>query len=124
MRRIVFFSVLAAAAGVVAWAWVPAAAPAPGWGAAYDLSARPPEAIPPGTVVGSGAPPGWSHLVLKSQPRIRALEAGRVNAQTARMASWMFTAFLADVRPDDAGRHRLRAAALGLGRRPAAGTRC
>jgi hypothetical protein len=113
------FAVLAAAA---AWAVWPSSPPVPDWSGEYDVTARPPEEIPPGTVIGRSAPPGWSHLVIKSLPRVhpeyRSKVPGLTAGLTVRMASWMFTAFLADVVRDEAAnppRHRLRAVALGLG---------
>jgi hypothetical protein len=104
--------------GVIAWAVWPSPVPVPIWAADYDVSARPPEAIPPGTVIDRSAPVGWSHLVVKSLPRVRPEHREKVNALTARMTSWMFAAFIADVQPekrDGATRYRLRAVALGLG---------
>jgi hypothetical protein len=112
------------AAVAAAWAVWPSAPPVPDWSGEYDVSARPPEAIPPGTVIGRSAPPGWSHLVIKSLPRVHPEYRSKVpgllavqREETARMVGWMFTAFLADVVREDAapGRHRLRAVALGLG---------
>jgi hypothetical protein len=104
--------------GLAAWAVWPAPTTPPGWAAEYDVKSRPPERIPPGTVIDRSAPPGWSHLVVKSLPRVRPADRGKVNDLTARMAVWMFTAFLADA-PAEPGttppRHRLRAVALGLG---------
>jgi hypothetical protein len=97
----------------------------PAWANDYDLTAKPPEAIAPGTVVDRSAPAGWSHLVIKSLPRVRPSEVGRVPNNivvgrdgTVRMASWMFTVFTADVVPEHRGEHtryRLRAIGLGLG---------
>ena len=121
-------AVLAAAGGLAVWLLRPAAG-GPVWADEYDLSATPPEVIVPGTVVGRTGPDGWSHLVIKSLPRVRESERGRVPDNrlpdfgrdgTVRMASWMFTAFVADVVPERQGehaRHRLRAIGLGLGTR-------
>jgi hypothetical protein len=116
-RRIVLLAAGAAGLAVAAWAIRPGPPSEPDWAHAYEVTARPPDAIPPGTVIDRTAPPGWSHLVIKSKPRIRPDQRPLVNDLTARMAGWMFTAFLADVRPDDTGRprHRLRTVALGLG---------
>lgn len=105
-------------AAVVAWAVRPAALPAPSWTAQYDVTARQPELIPPGTLVGQTAPDGWSHLVIKSLPRVRPADRPRMAAMTADMAAWMFTAFVVDVRPESLGgqtRFRLASIALGLG---------
>lgn len=113
-RGLLIAVVVLAAAGLTGWAVWPSAPPAPDWSAEYDLAARPPDLIPPGTVVERSPPPGWSHLVIKSLPRVRLADRDKLPALTVRMAAWMFTAFLADVQPD-AGRHRLRAIALGFG---------
>jgi hypothetical protein len=72
------------------------------------------DTIPPGTVAEPNNHPGWSHLVLKSRPRIRADQRDKVNDLTARMASWLITVFLADVAKTESGYH-LRAVGLGLG---------
>ena len=83
--------------------------------APIDVRPAPIATIPPGTVVDKGPPRGWSHLVVKSLPRVREANRQQVNAITARMAAWMFTAFLADVRKNAQGQYELRAIALGLG---------
>jgi hypothetical protein len=106
------------AGGLAVWATWPASVPPPDWAAEYDLSARPPEQIAPGTVVGTSAPAGWSHLVIKSLPRVREDQRAGLPSITVEKASWMFTAFAADVVPEQHGphtRYRLRAVGLGLG---------
>lgn len=113
-RRLLITAALLAALGLTAWAMWPSAPPVPDWSADYDLAARPPDLIPPGTVVERSPPPGWSHLVIKSLPRVRPADRDKLPGPTVRMASWMFTAFLADVR-SDGDRHRLRALAVGFG---------
>jgi hypothetical protein len=105
------------AVGLAAWALWPSPAPVT-WAAEYDLSSRPPEPIAPGTVVGRGPPPGWSHLVLKSLPHIAPAERAKVSDLVLRNATLLFTALVADVRPAPDGRpprHRLRAFGVGLG---------
>ena len=97
----------------------------PSWTDDYDVSAQPPEAIEPGTEIGRGPPAGWSHLVIKSLPRVKPGQEGLVPApfglgrdQIVRQVSWMFTAFTADVVPERPGEHtryRIRAIGLGLG---------
>src|SRR5262245_39471786 len=122
-RRLVFVAMgLAVAAGLIAWAVRPSPVATPAWVADYDLTARTPELLPPGTIVGQSAPAGWSHLVIKSLPRVRPDEESKVpplaRSQTVRMTRWMFTAFAADVRQEaiaNETRHHLRAVALGLG---------
>jgi hypothetical protein len=125
VRRGTRILVIAAAglglAGAVAWVARPKPVPPSEWAAEYDLTAKSPERIASGTVVGTSAPDGWSHLVIKSLPRVRADQVPVVRKialdpdRTLKLATWMFTAFAADVRPDDQGRHRLRAVGLGLG---------
>jgi hypothetical protein len=97
----------------------------PAWADDYDLTAQPPEAIAPGTVVERGPPAGWSHLVIKSLPRVKGSEVPKLpknplvsRDETARRVGWMFTVFTADVVEERHGahkRHRLRAIGLGLG---------
>ncbi|MBX9580801.1 MAG: hypothetical protein K2X87_10880 [Gemmataceae bacterium] len=106
------------AGGLAVWATWPASVPPPDWAAEYDTEARPPEQIAPGTVVGTSAPEGWSHLVIKSLPRVREDQRAGLPSLTVEKASWMFTVFAADVVPEQHGphaRYRLRAAGLGLG---------
>jgi hypothetical protein len=123
-RRFALFSVAVALfGGALVWAFRPP--PAPEWSADYDTSAKPPDAIAPGTVVERGPPAGWTHLVIKSLPRVRASEVPKVPRNPlvsrdtlVRMTSWMFTAFAADVVREESGphaRYRLRAIGLGLG---------
>ena len=91
----------------IAWIYRPRPAPDPGWSGDYDVTARQPQAIAPGTAVGQTAPEGWSHLVIKSLPRVRPGEEAQIplliRDQSVRMASWMFTVFTADVRPEHEG---------------------
>ncbi len=112
------------AAGAAVRALRPTLVP-PAWATDYDVNATTPETIAPGTVVDRSAPEGWSHLVIKSLPRVRLSEVERVPSVpiigrdlTVRMVGWMFTAFTADVVKERQGvhtRYRLRAIGLGLG---------
>ena len=107
-----------AGAACLVWMLWPTHMPPPAWATDYDLTARQPDTIAPGTVVPASAPDGWSHLVIKSLPRIRPEHEKQVNALTVRMTRWMFTAFVADVRPEHLGgetRYRLRTVGFGLG---------
>lgn len=126
MRRraaiLTFAAVPLALAGAAAWYLWPKPSPPPDWADDYDTTARPADPIPPGTVIDRTPPDGWSHLVIKSHPRVRPGDEQNVPAtarsMTVRMTRWMFTAFVADVRPETRGqetRHHLRAVALGLG---------
>lgn len=63
-----------------------------------EAAPRPVTLIPPGTVVADRAPQGWSHLIIKSRPRIAPESAGQISATTAQLASLLCTVMLADVR--------------------------
>jgi hypothetical protein len=81
----------------------------------YDLTSKPADSMEPGTVVDKAAPKGWSHLVIKSLPRVREDQKAGIPELTVEKASWMFTAFVANVAKDENGRYRFDKAALGLG---------
>jgi hypothetical protein len=83
---------------------------------AYDVSARPLELIRAGTAVGTDAPAGWTHLVLKSVTRPGAGDVGQLSASQARLAGLLFTAIVADV-SREGGRSRLARVAVGVGTR-------
>lgn len=96
--------------------WSDDYAPAPHSAATdYDLTPKPAPEIAPGTVVGTTAPAGWSHLVIKSQPRVRADNRPGLPDITIDKAGWMFTAFLADVVREPDGTFTLKRLGLGLG---------
>ena len=124
-RRLTAVLLVSGCIGLLAWVVSQQSTPAPYWMDDYDVTARPPESILPGTVIGATAPAGWSHLVIKSLPRVREGEINNIprnplvdRARSAAMASWMFTAFLADIRPEPhegTTHHRIRSIALGLG---------
>jgi hypothetical protein len=81
----------------------------------YDLVTKAADSIDPGTVVEKAAPKGWTHLVIKSLPRIREDNKKGIPELTVEKASWMFTAFLANVVKEENGRYKFDKAALGLG---------
>jgi len=81
----------------------------------YDLTSKPADSLEPGTIVEKAAPKGWSHLVLKSLPRVRDDQKDGIPELTVEKASWMFTAFVANVVKEESGRYRFDKAALGLG---------
>ena len=80
----------------------------------FDVTLRRVASIPPGTVVADRAPEGWSHLVIKSRPRLSEESAKELPAVTARLATLLCTVILADVqgRP---GQFVLSHVAVGLG---------
>src|SRR5689334_16259264 len=71
-----------------------------------DVAARPLDLIPAGTVIDNEAPRGWSHLLLKSRPRPGAGDVAQLSANHRELASFLFTALVADVQRDS-GRYRL-----------------
>jgi hypothetical protein len=98
--------------------------PLPDWSGEYDVTSHPPERIAPGTVVGTGPPAGWSHLIIKSLPRVRDDHRTAVIPLAVEKASWMFTAFTADVTREEVNgkaAYKFRAIGLGLGSRNKAG---
>jgi hypothetical protein len=83
---------------------------------ACDVTVRPLDLIPAGTVIGNEAPEGWTHLLLKSRPRAGAGDVGRLSADQVDLASFLITALVADVRRDGR-RYRLSRVAVGMGTR-------
>lgn len=82
---------------------------------ARDLP-TPIDLVEPGLVIGQSAPAEWSHLVVKSHPRIRDEDLSKVGGTTARLSSILFTAFLADVKSAAGGStYRLERLAVGIG---------
>jgi len=76
--------------------------------------------IEPGTIVESEPPKGWSHLVIKTHPHPALGDLDRVNDTTNRLASFIITAFVANVKGENVGgqvRYRLNNVAVGLGTR-------
>ncbi len=101
----------------------PATVPAPATGSApaavsVDVVPREIARIPPGTVVADRAPSGWTHLVIKSNPRIADASRKDVSELIARLATLVSSIIVAEVRaepqaPPDA-RFRLARVAVGL----------
>jgi hypothetical protein len=79
-----------------------------------DVSPRQPAFLEPGTVVGNRAPKGWSHLVIRTVPRIDDDSRDAVSDGVARLAAMLFTAVVADVRRDN-GAYSLATVAVGVG---------
>ncbi len=53
--------------------------------------------VPPGTIVSKSAPRGWSHLVLKSLPRISPKHQALVSATAYELSRLVFTSIVARV---------------------------
>ena len=73
--------------------------------------------VTPGTVIEKEAPQGWSHLILKSQPRISPAHQSLVSQSTNRLASLVFTSVVARVEriSENPARYALGDIGLGLG---------
>jgi hypothetical protein len=84
-----------------------------------DVTVRHPQLVPPGTVIDKGPPKGWSHLIIKSQPRLAAGDVKQISETAARMSSMLFTTMLANVQGDRAANgqvtYRLSTVAVGMG---------
>jgi len=73
--------------------------------------------IAPGTQVDSHLPPGWSHLIIKSIPRLASGDLNTLPGMANSTATLFHTVFLADVRPVGEGAERrfvLRRIGLGM----------
>lgn len=119
---------LLATGAAVRWFVVPSIedvqVPPPAWNDEYDVALQPPEQIASGTEAPNGPPTGWSHLVIKTLPRVRKSEIPKVptsslfRGMVVDGTKWMFTLFAADVVEERQGVHKrfkLRAIGLGLG---------
>ncbi len=74
--------------------------------------------VRPGTVIGQSAPKGWTHLILKSHPKVSAEDSDKVSDWTAGLASFIFTTTLADVgetQIEGQSDYFLRRVGLGIG---------
>ena len=56
------------------------------------------ELVEPGTRIGSGAPPGWTHLVVKSIPRLATGDLGTLPGVASETARMIHTLVLSEVR--------------------------
>jgi hypothetical protein len=73
--------------------------------------------IAPGTQVDQDLPPGWSHLIIKSIPRLASGDLDTLPGMANSTATLFRTVFLADVRPVGDGAERrfvLRRVGLGM----------
>ena len=115
-RRLVIAALLGSCGILVAvWAIWPCDTVTPDWSTEYDVAAKTPDQIIPGTTVAQSAPNGWTHLVIKTLPRIRPADRERVLPIVNRYAQWLTTAFVANVQSEKSGLHRIRSVGFGLG---------
>jgi hypothetical protein len=106
------------AVGIGGAAWPPA------WGqedptlARYDVAIRPIELLAPGTVIEKTAPAPYTHLIVKSFPRLGAGDLQAVNNTTKQLASFLHTSLMAKVgayQVKGESRYRLEEVATGFG---------
>jgi hypothetical protein len=85
--------------------------------APYDVTASPVSLVQPGTVVGNTAPEGWTHLILKSRPRVSSGAVSRLSDTEVRYATFLFMTTLARVKAQEGPRttYVLDDVAIGLG---------
>lgn len=103
------------AVGFLATAAFPQAGDAP---AQFDVTPKQLTQITPGTVVDQGPPKGWSHLIIKSQPRVGAGDLKKVTNQVSQLSSLLFTTVVANVQQDPSGgpsQYRLTSLGIGMG---------
>lgn len=84
----------------------------------YIVTPRPVSLIEPGTVIENSAPKGWSHLIIRSQPRVAPEDQAKVNSTTAHYAGLLFTTMAAKVEAYRAGnqtRYRFKDVGVGFG---------
>jgi hypothetical protein len=79
-----------------------------------DVQPRPMDSIPPGTVIGQGAPRGWTDLILLATPRIGVGDVDDVPRMAASYGSMFLFAILGQVRGDDQAGYSLDKVAIGL----------
>jgi hypothetical protein len=83
---------------------------------AYRTTPRPVSLIEPGTEIGEQAPSGWSHLIIRSHPRVAPEDREKVNGLTAQLASFLFTSMTAKVESYRVGEEtRYRFVDVGVG---------
>jgi len=85
-----------------------------------DVTPRKLASIPPGTMIDDRPPAGWSHLIVKSQPRVGEETKDAISEPLARLAGLLFTAVVADVKQDAQGasapgNYYLAEVAIGVG---------
>jgi hypothetical protein len=71
--------------------------------------------LPPGTQLDDKPPTGWSHLVLKSIPRLASGDRGSLPAGSSQTATMFRTAILVDVQPVDQDEKEFALARIGVG---------
>jgi hypothetical protein len=71
--------------------------------------------LQPGVRISDEPPKGWSHLVLKSLPRLASGDRSNMPAAAAKMATFFRTAIVADIQPADPDEKDFVLARIGVG---------
>jgi hypothetical protein len=71
--------------------------------------------LQPGMLIGDKPPDGWTHLVVKSIPRLATGDKGTLPAGSSKTATLFRTVILADVRPTDVEEKDFELTQIGLG---------
>ncbi len=83
-------------------------------GGAVGLSHKP-VYLQPGTLIGDKPPSGWSHLVLKSIPRLATGDRGTLPAGSSKTATMFRSVVVADVKPVNIEEKEFELVQIGLG---------
>lgn len=81
----------------------------------YDVAPRSVSVLRPGTVVDMSAPQGWTHLIVKSYPKVTAGDVDKIPERDTQLASMMFTALTARTQQAADGMWELAEVATGAG---------
>jgi hypothetical protein len=71
--------------------------------------------LQPGLRIGDKPPQGWSHLILKSLPRLASGDRSSIPAEASKMATFFRTAILADIQPADPDEKNFVLTQVGVG---------
>ncbi len=71
--------------------------------------------LPPGTLIGDKPPEEWSHLVLKSLPRLASGDKDSLPGDSAKTAAYFRTVILANVKPVDVDEKEFELTKIGVG---------
>jgi hypothetical protein len=71
--------------------------------------------LPPGMLIGDKPPEEWSHLVLKSLPRLASGDKDSLPSDAAKTAAYFRTVILANVKPVDVDEKEFELTKIGIG---------
>ena len=71
--------------------------------------------LEPGLLIGDKAPEGWSHLVIKSIPRLASGDVDNLPNDAAKTAAYFRTVMLANVKPVDVDEKEFELTQIGIG---------